>query len=113
MTNASSSRVAWTCRGRRTTESLQTASQASALVPFSVSAFTHINVQAQRGHGGGLAQRQHHEQEAGQQLHHVEQVVVGKQVRRQCFGVSRVSEKLVVVLTLLNTSFKTENQYVL
>ena len=62
---------------------------------------THIDVEAQRGHSRGLAQRQHHEQQAGQQLHHVEQVVVGEQVCCQGLGVARVGEKLVIVLAFL------------
>lgn len=63
--------------------------------------FTHVNIQTQRGHGRSLAQRQHHEQQARQQLHHVEQVVVGKQVRCQCFRVAGMSKELIIVLPLL------------
>lgn len=110
ITNASSSRVAWTCKiVKDRITGLPVGPQ--CLLHLVFLSFTHINIQAQRGHGRSLAQRQHHEQKAGQQLHHIEQVVVGKQVGRQRFGVSRVGEELVVVLTLLMTSFKWTNQY--
>lgn len=107
MTNASSSRVAWTCRGVGHTFTANCKPRLHVcFIPVGAFRFTYINVQAQRGHSRSLAQREHHEQQAGQQLHHVEQVVVGKQVRCQCFRVARVSEELVVVLSLLNASFK-------
>lgn len=61
----------------------------------------HVDVQTQRGHGGGFAKRQHHEEQTSQQLHHVEEVVVGEQVSCQRLCVPRVSEELVIVLPLL------------
>lgn len=70
------------------------------------SLFTHVDIQAQRRHGGSFTQRQHHQQQACQQLHHVEQVVVGKQVRCQCPWVSRMGEELIIVLSLLYVKYE-------
>ncbi len=101
MTKASSSSVAWTCRGIKYTHAFYRKLRAQACVCASAFVLTHVDIQAQRGHGGSFTQRQHHQQQACQQLHHVEQVVVGKQVRCQRLWVSRMGEELVVVLSLL------------
>lgn len=67
----------------------------------------YIYIQAQRGHSGGLGQGQQHQEHRRNQLHQVEQVVVGEQVRTQCPRVPRVREELVIVFTLL---FKNERE---
>lgn len=100
MTKASSSRVAWTYRGIEHTVRTNGASKFTVWC-VRVCVFAHVDVQAQRGYSGGFTQRQHHQQQACQQLHHVEQVVVGKQVRRQRLRVPRMGEEFVIVLSLL------------
>lgn len=99
ITKASSSRVAWTYRGtkRSLTARLHVCTRTCVCVCVS----THVDVQAQRGHGGSFAKRQHHEEQTSQQLHHVEEVVVGKQVSCQCLCIPRMSEELIIVLSLL------------
>lgn len=75
--------------------------QGSMLMPAHVRVSTHVDVQTQRGHGGSFAKRQHHEEQTSQQLHHVEEVVVGEQVGCQCLGIPRMGEELIIVLSLL------------
>ena len=107
ITKASSSRVAWTYRGTKCplTPSLHAGAHVSACVRACVRACvclsTHVDVQTQRGHSGSFTKRQHHEEQTSQQLHHVEEVVVGKQVRCQCLCIPRMSEELIIVLSLL------------
>ena len=111
ITRASSSRVAWTWRGvthRRVYSKLCV--DPLCLVVY---VFTNVNIQAQRGHGGSFTQRQHHQHQACQQLHHVEQVVVCKQVRCQGLRVPRVREELVIVLSFLCETFTTRARHIL
>lgn len=98
MTKASSSRVAWTYGGIKHSISCSNL-HAHACAPVCVS--THVDIQPQRGNGGGFAERQHHEEETGQQLHHVEEVVVSEQVSCQGLCIPGVSEELIIVLPLL------------
>lgn len=62
---------------------------------------THVDAEAERGHGGGLAQGQQQQEQGGGQLHQVEQVVVRKEVGRQRSGALGVGEELVVILAFL------------
>lgn len=58
-------------------------------------------MQLEHGDSGGLAQRQQQQEQGREQLHHVEEVVVDKEVGRQRSGILGVGEELVIVLTFL------------
>lgn len=62
---------------------------------------THVDAQAERGDGGGLAKGQQQQKQGGGQLHQVEEVVVREEVGRQRSGALGVGEELVVILAFL------------
>lgn len=77
---------------------------------------TYIDVQAEGGDGRSLREGQKHEQHSCQQLHQVEQMIMSEQVGAESVGTPRMSEKLIIILSLLKTHKDTwarDNVYVI